>query len=216
MFLIIHHANAWASAVAKYNMEEDDIEAPKSFPILVSLPLNEDNEAMDGVSLIYPSQAAKLLSVCANSAIMSIPESIRTPLYTNLLEMFGQKAGIAKPISKLLPLLKIPGVVPVTAVGVEGSIVKYNLGNGSGFKVGDQITMDGEKYTITQIGDSLAAADPITGEDGIIEVADEPTSKATISGLEEVPMDPSKFDEKHKIADLGDSTAHVLDVERDV
>lgn len=46
-----------------------------------------------------------------------------------------------------------------------------------------------------------------------------PAKEEKIEGLEELkdlPLDPSKFDTKQNVADLGDPTEHVLDVERSV
>lgn len=221
MVLIIHHVQAWAQAVEKYDI--DNLAAPTSYPVLLTIQTGEEGEYIDGAGIIYPVQAAKLLSVCTPERIMALPETIRMSIYKALA--FGQSTGTGKKSVILQPLLKItpqPGStlpqaqIEITAVDKNGNSISFSTSHSS-FSIGNKVTTPDNEFVITQIGDKFAASDPITGEDGIVEVKDEETTAApTISGLEEVPMDPSKFEEKHKIADLGDPTSHVLDVERDV
>jgi hypothetical protein len=89
------------------------------------------------------------------------------------------------------------------------------------FAVGETVTFGGKDYFVTGVGTEIDAVDPITGDKGMIEVTDEgvemkPKQSPLPEGLEKMPMDPSKFDLKQKIAEFSEPTEHVLDVERSV
>jgi hypothetical protein len=218
--LIIHHTKAWEQACETFDIE--NVDTPATFPVLVVMNLNEDNEAMDTPVVVRPEQAAKLVASCAPERLLAMPESLRKEVHQSLIAAFGNiKAGEVT----TKPLLKIPLVLagtlspslPVVAIDTDGHSISYTINGFSGFKVGDKVTVDGKEFTITQVGGLLSAPDPITGQDGIVEVNDADTTPAVkLPGLNDIPLDPGKFDPKHKIADLGDPTSHVLDVERDI
>jgi len=62
----------------------------------------------------------------------------------------------------------------------------------------------------------LPTTDPVSGEEGMVTVVEEPATTSSIPGLEALPMDPSKMNTKQNIADLGDPSEHVLDTERSI
>jgi hypothetical protein len=211
MVIIVHHAAAWEQAVKKYYMV--DVETPKSFPVLVVLQTDEDSEAIAGETVITPEQAAKLLSVCTEKRILAIPIGIRQALAEALPK---KKEGLIKvsPLEKIKLVEKEMGTV-IVAVDEAGKSITYS-GSPKGIELGDSIEVsNGGNYTVTQIGNSLVADDPIDGVQQVV-VAEDPGVTATIPGLEEIPIDIGKLDTASRVADLGNPTEHVLDVERAV
>jgi hypothetical protein len=201
MVLVIHHETAWKAACQKYGLYS--IATPKSWPVFASFsePAADADNQPTTVAMVTVDQAAKFLSVCP-------PERL------------GQLNGHTK--IALETALKLADKKPVEASPSSGSVMAITDGSAvilSGFSkpfsLGQTVEMNGESYTITALG-----PDPITGVEGVVEYKDElppDNDLAFIPGIQQLPVDPSKLDEKKsKVADLGDPTEHVLDVERSV
>jgi hypothetical protein len=189
MNLIIHHETAWLSACQKYNIQ---IDTPNSWPVVANFIVPADSSAVSIVSIMTVEMAAKFLSTCTPERVSKIDPATRNKVAALTM---SYKTGIVLD-SQIKPK-------PLTM-----------------YKVNDVIKINGTTMVVTENGiqseGQVQAEDPIIGVDTLLDVAEEQMPDKGIPGLEEIPMDPSKLDPEKNIADLGDPTEHVLDVERSV
>lgn len=207
MTLIIHHEQAWKAALNKYNIV--GVDTPQSWPVLVNFVQSIDNIPVVNISVVSVEQAAKFLSVCSTEQLSKINPMVRVTL-AGLIT--NKSAGIKTIATK--PLQELGGIKAIKSS--DGAVVTLSgFPPDTKFKVGQVIYFNGDTMIITAI-DS-----PTSGKgsaDLLYEFeAVDYTEMETIPGLQELPMDPSKLDDKKdKVADLGDVNEHVLDVERNV
>lgn len=212
MNLIIHHLTAWQLACNKYQFAP--VETPQSWPVLVSFPQAADEEALVPAAVMTVDMAAKFMSACTTARLGQVDKTTMT------------KLALTMPKSNKTPMkvgmgqVKVPEAEPTvagpfTAIDQETGDVATLSGFSPAvqFKVGQIVNFNGHQYIITGTSSIIQGVDPIDGTEGALIVADEPSN---IPGIEEIPMDPSKMDQGDKIADLGDPTEHVLDVERSI
>ena len=214
MVIIIHHANAWVQALQNYDIDVDTVPGPKSFPVLLILNTDADGTAMDmeaGKGFVTPEQAAKLLSVCSVESLMSIPLGVRQAL-ADALPMQKETTKPVKLTGGSSPIQKSTTL----GVGPDGTVLTFSSLPLSNPEVGHTVQINGTNFIISQVGTS---ADEKKEDTGILDISDAGNGLGegvSLPELEAMPIDPSKFDTKQKIADLGDAQEHVLDVERSV
>lgn len=107
---------------------------------------------------------------------------------------------------------------------IPGTEASNSTPHSVNYKKGATLIINNMSYQVTDAGiipivfipdaSPIQAEDPITGIQGTMEVVEDKLN--TIPGLEELPIDPSKLEPAHKIADLGEDAGHVLDIERAV
>jgi len=211
MILVISHETAWNAALKKYDIVFAD--TPKDWPVLVNIsPTAANNMAVTSVE-----QAAKFLSICPAARLAGLDAGTRSKIVEG---MAIPKAGMPGPqVGGLTATSPIKPPKVYSATDAAGNLYTFSgFPPSVSFKVGDKIQINGNVHTIVAAASSIAAPDPITGAEGMVEFKDDeaPQPEDKIPGLEEIPTDPSKFVKKDKIAELADKDEHVLDDERDI
>jgi len=213
-YLLIQTQKAWEAAIKQHGLE--DVASPLTLPFVLSL-------SGDDFGMFYPDQAAKLLSVLTAEQMSAIPVVLREVLAimlktTSTINKNTNTTTTITPKSYTCSLAELDSDVPSSAT--FASSTKYNPG--------EHITLSGVTYIITAVHEHMLTVDPVTGIMNWVEVSVEGEPAAPLQSnknkpedspipmdsLQALPVDPSKFETKHKIADAGDPAEHVLDVER--
>lgn len=220
-YLILHHETSWKAAKMANNLDSSSPD-PQKWPVLLVVGdvKDEDLDPVPPTAFVYLSQAAGFLASVGPMVLDGqVPETALAQLKGHMAQTKVKAATGKKTVWG--EMKQGLGDNQITAVTSEGE--KLTFATATKFQLGQIISMNGQEYTITQIGNQKI--DPVTGEpqavatvvmdeNGNVSVVGEEVQ--TIPGLEELPLDPSKCEEKHRIADLGDATEHVLDLERAV
>lgn len=199
---IIHTQAAWDAC--RQSFKTSTVKAPESWPVLVSIVPGVTEESEATFTIITPEQATRLIGACPLERFQKIDKGIVHQALKNFKSLITstQKPKPNKSIS-------------YSAMTIDGNVGGFSTT--AIYSVGDTVLLNGEEYTITAIGATkIVAQDPIDNQVGTLEIQEDEILTGTIPGLEELPIDPSKASPKHKIADLGNATDHVLDVERAV
>jgi hypothetical protein len=209
MVYSISNVATWQAICKKYRINE--LDTPSNWPVLLSFepPIFDDpDEGATNVSVIHVEQAAKFLSICSPNRLVAIDASTRMKLN---IALGGVPVGTKEKINPVLT----PKVY--TAQDQMGNLTTISgFPPTVSFKVGDSVQFNNNLYTITAVASAINTTNPITGEQGMIEVKDDEAPDSNIPGLTEIPLDPGKFAKKDQIADISDTEEHVLDDERDV
>lgn len=214
--LIIHTEKAWDQALGTYFI--DGVDTPKSFPVILIFNAEQDEVEqsvmgldMPGGAVVTPEMAAKLLANTSLARLSAMPDTIRAELH-GVLKVLGKtdvKASLPQTSKSAQKIGKL------VAIDQDGNQISLEGLSSTGLKVGDKLAVQGKEFTVNALGISMVAPDPITGQEGIIEIIDEEIQPKESTDITTLPVDPSKFDDpSKKVADMGDPTEHVLDVER--
>lgn len=213
MVLLIHGKTSYEMAMKKYKFWA---KAPENFPVLVVFepvdPDEDDYVSQGNVAIVQPSQALKLLSSCTTDQLKT-QDGLTMTKVASILQPWAN----LQPVATKAAATKTPSP-SITAVDEFGeSVVLSSFPAMIGMVVGQQISVGNKPYTVTQVVSSIPTIDPVTGEPMDVEVVeDEKVPTVNIPGVEEIPIDPGKFQVDHAIAEMADPTEHVLDVERAV
>lgn len=213
--LIIHHSVAWKAAATKYHFLS--VEPPTTWPVLVGFPQTDGTPVP--VVVMTVDMAVKMLSDCTSDRLAQVHTTIMSKLTAVLPKQSQPKTGML--IGGIGGIgmngeVKTPETEEASYTAVhQDSGEKVTLSGfltPAQFKVGQVINFNGQKYVITGSDTVIQGIDPIDGTEGTLIIAEDSPS---IPGMEEIPMDPSKYD-KPNVAESQDPTEHVLDVERNV
>lgn len=223
--IIVHHKTAFAAALKKYEIESESTElTPKNFPVIFQTSLNDDEEdegltqptAMDmQYGVITVAQAAKLVaSVTAHELQKQVGSDTLGTLGV-LTSKFQTQTSPAKKMDKVGKLVNI-----IEMENIESGLMQTMAAEANKYKVGDSIVVNDASYTVTAVNNAISMVDaPATENDGMEEIAEDAATmagqQAGFPGTGKIPIDMSKMQPEHGIAELADDD-HVLDVERAV
>lgn len=208
---IIHNVQGWKVYLEKFNPA--NTVGPDKYPVLSQLIKGEDG-AHTAV-FFTPDQAISLVSYSNPADFVGV----ETKTLNKSLKVVTNALATAKMAKKKQLVAETPSGESITWTSTAP------------FEIGQKVMINGKECTVTGVGSSdmppasikIEATDPITGVQASVEVLEEgepedfiETAVPAIPGMGKIPVDKSKLQDGIKVAQMGDPTEHVLDIERSV